>query len=271
MYIDDFYFDNVSAKSKGFMICSFNGGSSDDVTFGVPFQYQTSKSLGTNRNHFHSSVYDEPISFKIQLCKYNHVTHIAEKINSYEVGEVIRWISQDTGYQPLEIITSEYEHLVFNAYINLSRIEIAGDTCGFQLDVTTDSSFCYSPIRQKTFVLNEENDFSFCINDMSDKIGYQYPDITITCKESGNLKLYNTMTGDTTEINHCVHGEIIFINGNNQIVRSIFDSHKIYDDFNFKFPKIMNTKFERDNTFISNIPIEVTLSYNVIRLVGGVS
>ena len=105
--------------------------------------------------------------------------------------------------------------------------------------------------------------------DQSDEIGYIYPDMTIRCLESGNLKIQNSMEDDRNfYLANVESGEIITLHGEEQIIESNRSSHNIYDDFNFKFPRICNTYENKNNVLTFSIPIECTLTYSPIRKVG---
>lgn len=268
IYIIDGYFDDVSFRSLGLRVCEFDGNSYN-VSLGARLNYQTSKVEGTHKRHFHSSTYDEVITFQLQLCRLSH--NMTEEIGNYELGKLNRTFVHESGYKKLELITDNYEHIVFYANAQLYKIEVANVTRGIMLEFETNSPFCYAPKKTETAILDQSSDYQFCIYDMSDRIGYQYPTITIRCLESGNLKLHNTLSNQTLEINNCTLGEVINIDCENQIISTFPDTHKVYNDFNFVFPKIMNKQFERDNTFISNMAIEITIEYDTVRLIGGVS
>ena len=63
-------------------------------------------------------------------------------------------------------------------------------------------------------------------------------------------------------------GEVITLHGAEQIIESNYSSHSIYDDFNFKFLRIVNTYENKNNILTFSIPVECTLTYSPIKKVG---
>lgn len=54
-----------------------------------------------------------------------------------------------------------------------------------------------------------DKDGSISINDTSDEEGYLYPDITITLKSAGDLKITNEYDKRTTVVRGCSSGETL--------------------------------------------------------------
>lgn len=267
MYIKDFEFDGKSASSEGFFI-----GSLDDngnLSLGVDIAVNYTRPIGSNTSYFHGSTYEENISFPLQIFKFNPVTDLAEEIDDFSLSKYMRWLIKDNKYCKLVLTTGNGHKLFTKAQINANRIEFAGRTYGFELSINTYSPILFKEEYSHTEDITEEN-FYFDIKDSSDKEGYQMLDTVIQCKTDGDLEITNLFDNRKTVIKNCKKDEFINIDGKNQILISSLSSHKIYDDFNFVFPKIHNTKFNNLNTFVVNIPCKITLKYSPIALIGGV-
>lgn len=268
MYIKDFEFDGKSAKSEGFFIGSLDD--ENNLSLGADIIVNYTQSIGTNISHFHGSTYEKNISFPLQIFKFNPVTDLAEEIDDFALSKYLRWLIKDNRYCELILTTGNGHKLFTKAQINVNRIEIAGRTYGLDLSINTYSSILFREECVHVEDIVEEN-FYFDIKDSSDKEGYQMLDVVIQCKTDGDLEITNLFDNRTTIIKNCKKDEFINIDSKNQILVSSLLSHKIYDDFNYVFPKIHNTKFNNLNTFVVNIPCKITLKYSPVVLIGGVS
>lgn len=267
MYIKDFEFDGKSVLSEGFFIGTLDD--EENLSLGADITVNYTRSTGTNISYFHGSTYEENISFHLQIFKFNPVTDLAEEIDDFALSKYMRWFTKDNRYCEL-ILTTENGHKLFTkAQINANRIEIAGRTCGFDLNINTYSPILFKEEYVHTEDITEES-FYFNIKDSSDKEGYQMLDVVVQCKTDGDLEITNLFDNRTTRIKNCKKNEFINIDSKNQILVSSLSSHKIYDDFNYVFPKIHNTKFNNLNTFVVNVPCNITLKYSPIALIGGV-
>ena len=97
--------------------------------------------------------------------------------------------------------------------------------------------------------------------DISDEIGYIYPNLKITINQSGDLILENKSQNCKTIIKNCVSGEVITIDGEAHIISSNKVAHKIYNDFNYSFFKIGNNYDDRMNHITASLPCTVEISY----------
>lgn len=269
LYIKDFIFDGKSASNYELVICSFDSADGK-ISLGVDVSLNTSKIIGTHVTHFHSGTYDENISFPLQLCRIDALSGLPKEIDDYFLSRVMRWLYKDNRFCDLVLINDSGRTYYTKAQINVNRIEIGGITRGFDITVNTNSPF----LKLKELEIHQniaENNTYFNIKDASDKEGYQVLDVVIQCEADGNFELTNLFDGKKTVINNCKKDEFINIDGVNQILITSLEDHKIYDDFNFVFPKIYNTKYDNLNTFIVNLPCNITIKYSPIILVGGVS
>ena len=62
--------------------------------------------------------------------------------------------------------------------------------------------------------------------------------------------------------------EVITIDGKNQLITSSLSSHNLANDFNYFFPRIINTYEERCNTFTPKKKKKIKITYSPIRKVG---
>ena len=93
------------------------------------------------------------------------------------------------GYKDFMITRSDYDNIHFNVQMNIEPIEVAGNIVGITVNGITDSPFGYNQLITKTIDVNGSDTFSFV--DMSDEIGYIYPDIEIEINSACDLKIIN--------------------------------------------------------------------------------
>ena len=101
---------------------------------------------------------------------------------------------------------------------------------------------------------------------MSDDEDYVYPNISITCKQAGDLTIHNAREDRTTFIKNCTANEIITMNY--PIITTSLSSHKIQDDFNFVFPRIAGDFVTKENKLTFSLPCSVQLRYSPAVKVG---
>jgi hypothetical protein len=90
----------------------------------------------------------------------------------------------------------------------------------------------------------------------------------ITVNTNGNLDLYNSIEQRHMIINNCSAGEIITVDGEHKIISSSLTTHKIYNDFNWKYFRLANSFNNRENLITSSIDCVFELQWREIRKVG---
>ena len=127
----------------------------------------------------------------------------------------------------------------------------------------SDKPFGYGQELTTSWVFSDVS-ISKILSDMSDEIGYVYPDMKITCNQAGDLSIFNELENCTMLIRNCSVGEVITIKGNEQIISTSYDSHDICNDFNWEFFKIGNTIDNRNNRISVSRPCAIVITYSPI-------
>ena len=111
-------------------------------------------------------------------------------------------------------------------------------------------------------------DEELILSDFSFDEGSIVPTVILELKENGDLELINTFNGleEKTIINGCTSGEIITFDKLMQVSSSI-ESHDIYNDFNWVFPKIYNLYGNTINKYKTNLSCDCKITYNPVRKV----
>ena len=261
MYAIDFEYDGILASDYDLMICSFDSTGVETVDCGSAITFNTVPLLNGTRYALTSTLYENDTEYTFQICKSSCLAKLTP-FDTDEQRRIFRWLNRNDGFHKLKIIQEGYENIFFEGSFNVKTIQISGEVQGFELTFISNRPFAL--FEKERFIINADtSNYTYCFEDISDNIGYIYPDIKIKCNSSGDLKIHNSVENRTTVIKNCSAGEVItcdeFLN-----ISSSFSSHKLYDDFNFVFFRIANRFDEIKNTLTISIPCEITIEYNPI-------
>ena len=261
VYTNGFIFNDITSDELGLMVCEFDGNAPSETSGGnieftltsAPVQNRWYKSGNTN--------YSEAIKFAFQVIKKNK-----EPIDSYEYSTYARLLQRKDDYKEFTITKLDYDTVHFNAQLNVSPISVAGDIMGIAITGITDAPFGFGQLI--TLKATTENGIGMLkFVDMSDEIGYIYPDIEIDISTACNLKITNETSSEFFKLDNCVDNEVIKIDGTILEITSTAISHKIYNDTNYKLPRIVNDLNKRTNVFKIEGNCTLTMKYRPIRKV----
>ena len=255
----NFEYDGILASDYGFLPCSFNNESIQTIDYGSKINFDIVSIQNGKTFALVNSSYEEANEFTFQICK--NYCHNEENyyFTTEEQRFIYRWLNRNDGFHKLKIFEKDFGVIIFDGSFNISAIELDGKVIGFELTFTMGKPFATQECRKITHEFLSNND-ELNIVDFSDNIGYIYPELKITCKSDGDLKIYNSIENRMTVIKNCKSGEVITFDENLNIQTSL-SSHKIYNDFNFIFFRIANTYLNKKNLITVNIPCEITIEY----------
>jgi hypothetical protein len=268
MYAIDFEFDGKRLSDFGCILTTFDGLRNNAVSSGASIVFSTEKPLGSDRYNIHSSRYDSPFSAEFCICK-----NPCDEMNSdnivfspREVSAIQRWLCRNDEYCKFRLLEDGYEGIYWNGYFNSQQHMLGSSIVGFDLIFTADSPYAYLD----DIKLHYDNaaNTSFLVDSKSDKEGYIYPNIILSLKSSGNFSLTNDRDNKIVRINNCTSGEIITMSGDQLLISSSNSNHDLSADFNYSFPRIINTYDNTKNIFTTNLACEITISYSPIIRVG---
>ena len=255
-----FTFAGKTSDEFGLIMCSFEGSEPSDTSGGKIEFTKIDSSIQNRWYKTGNANYSEPLQFSFQIVKGTF-----EPFDAYDYSSIARWLVRKDGYKDFMITRSDYDNIHFNVQMNIEPIEVAGNIVGITVNGITDSPFGYNQLITKTIDVNGSDTFSFV--DMSDEIGYIYPDIEIDISSACNLKITNETSGEIFKLDNCINNEVIKIDGTILEINSTALSHKIYNDTNFKFPRIVNDFNKRTNVFKIEGNCSLTMKYRPIRKV----
>lgn len=236
---------------------------------------QTSLFMGKERPFIYST-YENTISFTISIIKNPCIiTNDEQEITILEMERLKRWLCRSTPHKfyimnDLSNIEgwfngkNEYDNIYWEGTFSLQEEIIGGKRIGATLTFLSTAPFGFQDDIIFTGSVNAED--SITINDISEEIGYIYPQMIITCAEAGNLTIFNNFDGRATIINNCEQNEIITFSKYMQIETSS-NTHLIYNDFNYTFLRLCNDYNNNENTISFSKACDYEIRYNPIRKV----
>lgn len=267
MYAIDFNYDGLSLSDFGFIICDFEPSGGADVSdSGATVEFNKVSYDSGKKWGLASTKYGSCIQTTFDICKDPEVTEHGEMwITDDEYRDIVRWLNRRE-FRRLYFIYDDLQNRgarYYNASFNVSKIKISEVLYGIRLTMETDKPFGYGEEVKHSWNANSSTD-RFKLIDTSDDIGYIYPTMKIVCKQSGSLNILNSRDEYATIINNCAIGEVITINGSIQAISSSVVSHDIQNDFNYEFPKIISTMYDRENYYSFSLPCSVEVTYSPI-------
>lgn len=259
----DAKYANEMFSDYGLLICSFNSSNGvQTVSSGSVLTFNKKKSVGNDESNLFGVSYGDDYSTEpFQACKVDKYLNPLE-ISAEEYSQIVRWLTRK-GFHEFKINSDGYENIRWFGSFTIQPIKINEITYGIECTLTTNSPYAYS----------DENNIlvagkTFTVFSTSDEEGEIYPDVEITCLESGTLRIENSLDNETFIILNCSQNEVITINHQNKIPISSLDTHNITNDFNYNYLKLVNKYNDRVNTYTSSLNIKMILKYSPVRKVG---
>ena len=260
----DFEYDSHYLSDFGFIICSFDGSSGvENVSVGSEISFNTVPMRQGRHFGLTSAVYENCIEAEFDIMKDACLSSDIQEISDAEFRHIMRWLNRRE-FLPFRFIEEDddFNNRYYDASFNIEKITVDDKLYGVKLKMITNSPFGYG--EDIKFIWDADPDSQMIVQDMSDEIGDTFPVLKITMKESGDLYLRNETIGRQTLIKNCTINEVITIDNKHQIVSTDRETHKIYNDFNFIFFKIVNTLDERDNEITASLHCTIELTYSPI-------
>lgn len=269
MYAYNFEYDGKLLSDFGFMICHFDSaGGAETTEKGSEIHFETAPAHSGKRNYVVGTEYDNCLQTTFQICKDPSITPEDEMvIADDEFRALSRWLNrrQFLWFHSYDWCNPEVTRPWFRASFTLSRIDLANETIGIELEMHTDSPFGYGDEIVKTFNFTSDS-LSQTFYDESDEIGEMYPELVVTCNAGGTWTLANDMTDCSCEVENCTNGEVLTFGGDTMTIdtSSVVHANTLANDFNYDFFRFGNTYDSRLNTFTATIPCTVRLRYRPI-------
>lgn len=256
LFFLDFEYDGLTLSDMGYIVCTFNSSGLETVTNGTAITFNTVPTLNGAKHEFVSTKYDNCMEPTLQICKNPNIFDDME-ISIDEFRYLSKWLNRKE-FHKFRWTNEDNIDLYCEASFNISKLEIGKRIYGLELSVVTNRPF---PIQKKRTIIIE-NDIVNSVHhiyDTSDEEGFIYPHMSITLKQDGDLEIWNTMDDRTMKIQGCSNGEIITVDY--PCISSSIQSHKLENDFNWNFLRIINTFRNKRNDITISLPCTIELSY----------
>ena len=266
MISTDFEYDGTLLSEMGFMMCSFGGDDLDNVSQGSDITFNTTPVMMGKKHFLVGTKYDSCMGTEFDICKIYSKSQEDYYIPVYQEREIKRWLARPLFYKLRFMVAGHYD-IYYNGSFNVTNIRVGTHLVGFHLVFQSDSPFGHEDCK-KRFSVEKNGEYAF--SDASDDIGYSYMDMSVTCKEAGDLIITNKFNGAErkTIIKNCSEGEVITMK--DMIIHSSIDGRdsNIMNDFNFVFPVVYNDYRNIRNIYSFSLACDVEFNYKLARKVG---
>ena len=267
----DFSYNGEKLSDYGCIVVSINTLFSNSVPLGSNITFDTIRNRASYQNKIINAKYDDVITATFDVCKNPCSFHNNEMaFSSGEISYFMRWLNQKVYYKFKPIYENgNYSDIYFyGTFTTISAIVIGGNIIGFTLTFTANSPFGYVDDKEFTAYITESKN-TFIFYDDSDEIGSLYPYyFKIDCLSDGRLEIQNDRDSKSTVIQNCKNGESIIMNCENKIITSSKAHTTLYNDFNYNYPRIINSFDNRKNVFTVSKPCNITIKYAPTRKAG---
>ena len=258
MIATDFEYNGEYLKNYGFIICdSSDQNGFNSVDSDSQFSFNSVKLMNGKLHQLTTSQYDDRIEIQFQICKQPSKAMLTP-ISVYESREIKRWLNSPE-YKKFKLMQPNWGDIYMEGSFNVRDIKFSGETYFLELTFISNRPFAlHEPVTMKIHTHSPNESYSFF--DISDEIGYIYPDVKIKCLQDGDLKIVNSNENRTTIMKNCVSGEILTFT--KEFILSSSKNHKIQNDFNYIFFRISNSYKNRKNILTFSLPVEATITYS---------
>lgn len=139
MYATNAEYNGVALRDIGLALVSFDGGGAGTMDVGANITWNTSKAINSNRWNSHGKHYENPLSTKIQVAKFDCPTHEVSEISPYEQAYLKRIFEDVNTYKPLRFLCDGYENIYYMCTLQINWYQVGGTVIGAEITVTCDS------------------------------------------------------------------------------------------------------------------------------------
>lgn len=267
MILVDFTYDGQSLSEYNCMTCTFEGGNSDTISNGSTLTLETITSKQNYKNTIIDTSYEViTVSFSIAKMNCNDTDDYYFTVS--EIANLSKWLNRKTYHKFIPEYDEDVDDVLYYeaTFTSIQPRYVGGQVIGFDLTLTTNAPWGFV-----NYSISKKNITELYLNNDSDDIGVLYPskfDVKILNGTNITLKITNNVdSGHITQINKCNKNEIIQMDCSHETIQSSGHS-TLYNDFNYKFPRLKNTYYNSRNILTFSTPVDVEINYQVIRKVG---
>lgn len=259
MFAKDFVFDGQKASDYDLIICSFDGEL--QAASGGEAEYNVVKPPDSDTYSFYGAQYNSVLEWSFSIMK-NPCNFEDEDLflSKHEQRQIIKWLQRRDNYHWFSFIEEDdEEEICYKVTINMVPHQINGKTIGFDLIVTANSRFGFSPLIKRKAIINKNSSLILYVD--TDTNNYILPVVTIS-SSTGELRIKNTSDYSAKDLKITVDGnQKIRMDAENEIVTGLTDPNY----FNWSFLRLVDGKNVFTTT--SENDIEIEFIYREVRSV----
>lgn len=274
MYLKDFIYNDIKLSDVGFFVGFATSDNSDNVNGGSKLKLNTIKNYTFYTSEIINVDYDDNIEVSFDIIKNPCTPSFGDIMSDEEISFVYQWLNTKkyNKFIPIYDDDSFYNTYYYGTFTEINPIILGGNVIGLSVTLSTNAPYGFREVDKHDFHIQDNQSFINIHND-SDEIEALYPDkFQVTCLDDGALKIYNLNENSDhvdskrhTGLDNCINGEIITFDCVHKIITSSNNNHtKIYNDFNYEFPRLYNG----NNLFMSSMQCDIYIDYRPIRKVG---
>lgn len=261
MFAKDFVFNGQKASDYDLVICSFNGDM--DTASGGEMEYNVVKPPDSDIYEFYGGQYNTVLEWTFSImknpCKYENDDEMF--FSKYEERQLFKWLQKKDDYHWFAFLEEENEEdILYKVTINMAPHQIGGKTIGYDLTVTANSAFGFSPLIVKKAVINNQSSLLLYVD--TDSQNYILPVINISGKGEISIKNESDPGRKSQPAKFNLDKNIeteIQMNSEFGIITGISSSEK----FNWNFLRLVDGKNVITTTSTDDVTIE--FKYREIR------
>lgn len=269
MWITDFEYAGKRLSEFDCVVVAFNASSGFETKSAPTRQFNKVRNNGSFVSTLTSSEYKDDYKFTIQIgrspCDSERKIFTVE-----EARRLIRWLDRKQHYKfKLVESTGEYHDALYYGTFNTSIIMDGDDIVGLSSAFESNAPYGFGEEEKTITSLDSsvEGD-SFTLLDSSDDYGHHYFKCNITIMEDCDFEMHNSLDPDNVMIiKNCYAGEVIRIDGEHKTIFSTYDHPKLYNDFNYSYPRLIRTENTNENRFTANATCKIRIFFSPARKV----
>lgn len=291
MQVKDIIYDGQKFSDYGLL--NVYVSLSEELTPDIGNKLELTKVKAADADVYHivNAQYQDVVQFQIEATRIN-----CEYINNYEmtgkeINDFLFWLNRKEPHKFQVIYDKDgFDDIYYmGTFTEFKPIKVGAALVGFNCTFTANAPFAFhEPVTFTNYKIkvdstgkivkdadgNIEHDRSkeFRYNSISTEEGFIYCDCTVKLFEDGDFTLTNEYDLNPVVVKNCKSGEILTFKGSNNVknlTSSLGDAHKkLFNDFNFRFPRVMNVFGNPHNQFKSSLDAEITMTYIPIAKVG---
>lgn len=273
MYATDFEYADRRLSDFNCVMCYINssaGVSEGDI--GCDISFNTIKNNHSSIQYQTSTSYENIYTTSFEIMK-NPCSELLQEdmyMTYEEVRKLVKWLNRREHRKfKLLLPDNEIPDVCYYGSFNVKQIMVNDQVAGLSLTFTSNAPYGFGENVSLEYDITS-SDEHFYIHGDSDEIGLIYPNISVTCRQDGNLSIKNLTTGTVMAVSNCSEGETIYINGEHKTITSDNAGHTtLYNDFEYEYLDILvDDNDSNENEYVVSMPCEIKIDYSPIRKVG---